>query len=222
MPSRNWSVSIARLMPWSRLRTASSEATREELVSCSGGTPKTGRSGGAPWKFSWHEFQKLYEILGVHFDQGLGESFYNHALAPLCDRLADQGLAEMSEGALCVFFRDIPALAGKPLIIRKSDGGFLYATTDLATLEYRVEKWQPSAIWVRGRRSAGVAFSTGFRCRAQYGRVHWDLQHISFGSILGEDRKIMRTRTGETIGLAELLEEAIERARPLLPKKSCA
>ncbi len=198
-----------------------SEATREELVKLQRGDPENCAIWRRAVELSWHEFQKLYEILGVHFDQRLGESFYNHALAALCDRLATQGLAEMSEGALCIFFREMPALADKPLIIRKSDGGFLYATTDLATLEYRVERWQPSAIWYVVGAPQALHFQQVFAA-ARRMSVTADLQHISFGSILGEDRKIMRTRTGETVGLAELLEEAIERARAIVIEKNPA
>ena len=197
------------------------EATREELVKLQRGDSENRSIWRRVVELSWHEFQKLYEVLGVHFDQRLGESFYNDALAPLCDRLAAQGVAEMSEGALCMFFRDIPALADKPLIIRKNDGGFLYATTDLATIEYRVQRWQPSAIWYVVGSPQALHFQQVFAAARKMG-VSANLQHVSFGSILGEDRKIMRTRTGETIGLAELLEEAIERARAIVAEKNPA
>lgn len=196
-------------------------AAREELVKLQQGDPENRGIWMRAVELSWREFQKLYELLGIHFDERLGESFYNDALAPLCDRLASEGVAEMSEGALCIFFRDIPALADKPVIVRKSDGGFLYATTDLATIEYRVKRWNPSAIWYVVGAPQSLHFQQIFAAARRMG-VTANLQHIAFGSILGEDRKIMRTRAGETIGLAELLEEAIERARAIVAEKKPA
>ena len=90
------------------------------------------------------------------------------------------------------------ALADKPLIIRKSDGGFLYATTDLATIEYRVGRWNPAAIWYVVGAPQSLHFQQVFAAARKMGDS--DLEHIAFGSILGEDRKIMRTRSGETLG----------------------
>jgi len=193
-------------------------ASREELVKLQQGDAENMAIWRRIVELSWREFQKLYELLGIHFDERLGESSYNDALAPLCDRLAAAGVAEMSEGALCIFFRDIPALADKPIIIRKNDGGFLYATTDLATIEYRVKRWNPSAIWYVVGAPQSLHFQQIFAAAHRMG-VTSDLQHIAFGSILAEDRKIMRTRSGETVGLAELLEEAIERAGAIVAEK---
>ncbi len=184
-------------------------AAREELVKLQRGDAENLAIWRRAVELSWREFQKLYDLLGIRFDERLGESFYNDALAGLCDRLAAEGVAEMSEGALCIFFRDIPQLADKPLIIRKSDGGFLYATTDLATIEYRVGRWNPTAIWYVVGAPQSLHFQQVFAAARRMG-VTADLQHIAFGSILGEDRKIMRTRSGETVGLAELLAEAVE------------
>ena len=196
-------------------------AARDELVKLQQGDAENMAIWRRSVELSWREFQKLYDLLGIQFDERLGESFYNDALAPLCDRLAAEGVAEMSEGALCIFFRDIPALADKPVIIRKSDGGFLYATTDLATIEYRVKRWHPSAIYYVVGAPQSLHFQQIFAAARRLG-VTANLQHIAFGSILGEDRKIMRTRAGETIGLAELLEEAIERAGAIVAEKKPA
>ena len=162
----------------------SGEPRAKSLSSCSGGMRKTWQSGGAPSSYPGENFEKLYDLLGIHFDERLGESFYNDALAPLCDRLAAEGVAEMSEGALCIFFRDIPSLADKPVIIRKSDGGFLYATTDLATIEYRVKRWNPSAIWYVVGAPQSLHFQQIFAAARRMG-VTSNLQHIAFGSILG-------------------------------------
>ena len=193
-------------------------AAREELVKLQRGDAENMEIWRRAVELSWREFQKLYELLGIRFDERLGESFYNDALAGLCDRLAAEGVAEMSEGALCIFFRDDPVLSDKPMIIRKSDGGFLYATTDLATVEYRVRRWNPSAIWYVVGSPQTLHFQQLSAAVRRMG-VTAKLQHIAFGSILGEDRKIMRTRTGETVGLAELLEEAVDRARTIVTEK---
>ncbi len=194
---------------------------REELVRLQLGDAENTGIWSRIVELSWREFERLYGLLGIHFDERLGESFYNDALAPLCARLTAQGVAEMSEGALCIFFRDIPPLADKPVIIRKSDGGFLYATTDLATIDYRVKRWNPSAIWYVVGAPQSLHFQQIFAAARRMG-VTANLRHIAFGSILGEDRKIMRTRTGENVGLAELLDEAIERAKAIVAEKASA
>ena len=192
---------------------------REELVKLQQGDAEN----LAIWKdcveCSWAEFQKLYDLLGIRFDERLGESAYNDALGPICERLQQLGIAEISDGALCVFLRDIPALAEKPAIIRKADGGFLYATTDLATIEYRMERWNPDAIWYIVGAPQALHFQQIFGIARLLG-VKADLQHIAFGSILGEDRKIMKTRSGENVGLADVLTEAISRARTLVAEKN--
>lgn len=193
-------------------------AAREELVKLQRGDAENMEIWRRAAGLSWREFQRLYELLGIRFDERLGESVYNDALPGLCDRLAAEGVAEMSEGALCIFFRDDPVLSDKPMIIRKSDGGFLYATTDLATVEYRVRRWNPSAIWYVVGSPQTLHFQQLSAAVRRMG-VTAKLQHIAFGSILGEDRKIMRTRTGESVGLAELLEEAVDRARTIVTEK---
>ncbi len=193
-------------------------AVREELVKLQAGDQENMAIWQRTVELSWREFQKLYDLLGVRFDERLGESFYNDALAPLCERMAASGVAEISEGALCIFFREMPALVDKPLIIRKSDGGFLYATTDLATIEYRVCRWKPAAIWYVVGAPQSLHFQQVFAAARKMG-VTSDLEHIAFGSILGDDRKIMRTRSGETVGLSELLAEAVERAGAIVAEK---
>ncbi len=188
---------------------------REELVKLQSGDPENLSIWKETVELSWREFEKLYALLDIRFDERLGESFYNDALGPLCDDLEKRGIATTSEGALCIFFPQIPALADKPAIIRKSDGGFLYATTDLATIVHRVETWHPDEIlYVVGAPQA-LHFQQLFAAAEMMG-LHCSLRHIAFGSILGENRKIMKTRSGENIGLADVLNEAIVRARAIL------
>ncbi|MGA3171702.1 MAG: arginine--tRNA ligase [Chthoniobacteraceae bacterium] len=192
---------------------------REELVKLQQGNPENVEIWRQSVALSWREFEKIYTQLDVHFDEHLGESAYNDRLAPLVQRLLDQGIAEISEGAACIFFRDIPALADKPCLIRKGDGGFLYATTDLATIEYRIERWHPDQIWYVVGAPQQLHFDQVFAAARRIG-IHAGLRFIPFGSILGEDRKLMKTRSGDNVSLASLLSEAQERALALVEQKN--
>jgi len=194
-------------------------ACREELVKLQAGDPENLGIWKETVALSWKEFEAMYGLLDIHFDEHLGESFYNDALAPLVDKLLASGIAEISEGAVCVFFRDNPALADKPCLIRKSDGGFLYATTDLATLEYRTAHWQADAIWYVVGAPQALHFAQIFAVAERMG-IQGDLRHIPFGSILGEDRKLMKTRSGENVGLRDVLEESQQRAIRLVQEKN--
>lgn len=191
------------------------KSAREELVKLQAGDPENLSIWKETVELSWREFEKLYALLDIRFDERLGESAYNDALAPLCEDLQRRGIAQISEGALCIFFPGIPSLAEKPAIIRKSDGGFLYATTDLATIEYRMKRWNPDAIWYVVGAPQSLHFQQIFAACRRLG-IGADLAHITFGSILGEDRKIMKTRSGENVGLADVLHEAVERARRMI------
>jgi arginyl-tRNA synthetase len=192
---------------------------REELVKLQAGDAENLAIWKQTVELSWREFEKLYDLLGIKFDERLGESAYNDALAPLCAELEKRGIARESDGALCIFFPEIPTLDGKPAIVRKSDGGFLYATTDLATIAYRVNRWHPDAIWYVVGAPQALHFQQIFAAAKMMG-FDGDLRHIAFGSILGEDRKIMKTRSGENVGLAEVLHEAIDRARKILSART--
>jgi arginyl-tRNA synthetase len=195
------------------------ETVRHELVKLQQGDEEN----LAIWKqavaLSWEEFERLYGLLGITFDERLGESFYNDALGPLVERLLSEKIAEVSEGAVCIFFPGSPELGEKPCLIRKSDGGFLYATTDLATLEYREKRWNPDTVWYVTGSPQQLHFEQVFASARKLG-VSTDLRHIAFGSILGEDRKMMKTRSGENVELGGLLNEAIERALAVVAEKN--
>jgi arginyl-tRNA synthetase len=148
-----------------------------------------------------------------------GESFYNDRLAEVVDRLLKSGIAELSEGAVCVFFRDIPDLADKPCIIRKRDGGFNYATTDVATVDYRINDLKRDTIWIVTGAPQQLHFRQIFEIARREG-YDADFRHITHGSILGEDRKLMKTRSGENVPLDDLLEEAIGRAGKIVTEKN--
>ena len=194
-------------------------ACREELVKLQAGDPENLEIWKRTVALSWKEFEAMYGLLDIHFDEHLGESFYNDALAPLVDKLLACGIAEVSEGAVCVFFRDNPALADKPCLVRKSDGGFLYATTDLATIEYRIARWNADAVWYVVGAPQALHFEQIFATAARMG-ITGNLRHVAFGSILGEDRKLMKTRSGENVGLRDVLEEAQERSLRIVEEKN--
>ena len=195
------------------------KAAREELVKLQQGDPENRAIWQQLVDLSWAEFEDIYEKLGVRFDERLGESFYDPALATLVDKLLAAGTAQISEGAACIFFPDLPALADKPCLIRKSDGGFLYATTDLATIEYRVERWDPHAVWYVTGAPQQLHFQQVFAAARRMGATV-RLEHIAFGSILGEDHKLMKTRSGDNVPLRDLIDEAVTRARALIEEKN--
>ncbi len=162
----------------------------------------------------------VYGKLDVTFDHFLGESFYNDRLPSLVEELKAAGIARLSDGAQCIFFDDVPALAGKaPFIIQKTDGGFGYATTDLATVEHRVKEWNADEIWYVVGAPQAFHFEQLFEAVKRWG-LNPALHHIVFGSILGADGKMMKTRSGESVGLLEVLEEAEERARAVVEEKN--
>ena len=194
-------------------------AAREELVKLQQGDPENRAIWQQLVDLSWAEFQDIYDRLGVRFDERLGESFYDPALGALVDKLLAGGIAQVSEGAVCIFFPDIPPLADKPCLIRKSDGGFLYATTDLATIEYRAERWNPDAVWYVTGAPQQLHFQQIFAAARRMG-VRTQLEHIAFGSILGEDHKLMKTRSGDNVALRDLIDEAESRARALIEEKN--
>jgi arginyl-tRNA synthetase len=195
------------------------EAARAELVKLQAGD----RENYSIWKqcvdLSMQEFSKAYELLDIHYDIVRGESFYNDRLPAVVDRLLKSGLAEISEGAVCVFFRDIPELADKPCIIRKSDGGYNYATTDLATVDYRIKDLKANAVWYVVGAPQILHFKQILAIARREGYAA-DFHHVTFGSILGADRKLMKTRSGENVPLHDLLEEGITRARAIIAQKN--
>jgi len=158
------------------------------------------------------EIDRIYARLQVTFDHTLGESFFQPMLAATVDDLVAKGLARESRGAIGVFLggEDDP-----PLLIRKADGAFLYATTDLATIQWRLENWEPDRILYVVDHRQSQHFEQVFEAARRWGitgidRV--DLVHVAFGTVLGEDGKPFKTRAGDTVGLEALLDEGVERA----------
>ena len=192
---------------------------KEELVSLQSGDPENFAIWQECVALSLGEFKRAYDVLDIHYDIQRGESFYNDCLPAVVERLQKSGLAEISEGAVCVFFRDIPELADKPCLIRKSDGGYNYATTDIATVDYRLDELKRDTVWIVTGAPQKLHFQQIFEIARREGR-HADFRHITHGSILGDDRKLMKTRSGENVALKDVLDEAILRARKIIEEKN--
>lgn len=158
------------------------------------------------------EINGVYQRLGVSFDHTLGESFYEEALPGVVADLKAKGLAVESEGAMCVFIEGHEA----PFIVQKKDGAFLYATTDLATIEYRLRQWRPDAILYIVDHRQSDHFKQLFATARRWGYADVELEHISFGTVLGDDDKPFKTRSGTSVGLMGLLDEAVERAHRIV------
>ncbi len=195
------------------------EACRQELIKLQAGDKENLDIWNECVAFSMQDFERVYKLLDIHYDIQCGESFYHDRLSGVVERLLESGIAEISEGAVVVFFRENSELADKPLIIRKRDGGFNYATTDLATIDYRMNDLKADAVWYVVGAPQILHFKQIFEIARREGYTA-ELRHITFGSVLGEDRKLMKTRSGENVPLRELLEEACKRARKIIEEKN--
>lgn len=192
------------------------EEAKAELVKLQRGDPINRAIWQRIIELSRHAFDEVYTRLDVQFDHTLGESFYNPMLPAIVQELVERGIARVSEGAVCVF---VPGET-TPLIIQKSDGGYGYGTTDLATVKYRVEQWQPHRIVYVTDARQQLHFKLVFATVRQWLPHPPRLEHVTFGSILGEDGKPLKTRTGENIKLRELLDEAEDRAFAIAEAKN--
>jgi arginyl-tRNA synthetase len=206
--------------------TAFAKAAREEVVKLHKHDPDT----MAVWKHivdeSRKHYQPIYETLTVtlHPDDERGESFYADKLADIVEALKQKALAVDSDGAMCVFPDGFKNKEGDPLpfIIQKSDGAFLYATTDLAALRFRIQELHANKIiYVTDARQA-QHFQMLFATANLAGWINdnIDLEHVTFGTMLGTDGKPFKTRTGGTVKLKELLEEAVQRAQAVVEEKN--
>ena len=198
---------------------AFTERARQRVVLLQGGDPETLRLWQHLVNLSLDYLHRIYQQLHVTLTDAdiRGESFYNAMLAEVCDELEDIGVAVISDGALCAFPPGFTGRNGEPLplIIRKSDGGYNYATTDLATIRYRARDLHVDrAIYVVGSAQA-LHFQMVFAVARQAGWIPPGarFEHAQVGNVLGTDGKILRTRAGDTIKLSDLLTEGVERAR---------
>ena len=196
--------------------------SRARVVKLQAGDPETLEHWHRLVGMSKAYFNKVYSTLGVTLgDENLaGESTYNHLLADICDELEAKGIATISDGALCVFLDGYTGREGKPvpLIIRKRDGGYGYPTTDLATIKYRVSELEAHRVlYVIGAPQAlhlNMVWDTARL--AGWLPEHVTPVHIQIGNVLGEDRKILKTRSGSSLRLMALLDEAVVKARALI------
>ncbi len=212
------------------------EEAKQELVKLQAGDAENIAVWQEMIRVSQAQFDAIYGRLGVKFDHALGESFYNPQLGPVVDDLLARGLARESEGAVGVFSdgslppKQDPFLVNRdgewipdPALVRKSDGGFNYMTTDLATVDYRLKTWSPDEIiYVVDDRQAPhfrKLFLTFARWQPE-AAAKVKLVHVGFGKILGEDGKPFKTRSGDTVKLGDLLDEAEERALKVVTEKN--
>ncbi|MBV2352467.1 arginine--tRNA ligase [Synechococcus sp. HK05] len=200
--------------------------SREEVVKLQGGDPVSLKAWGLLCDQSRREFQKIYDRLDIRLSER-GESFYNPYLEAVVADLEAAGLLVVDDGARCVFLEGVSGKDGKPLpvIVQKSDGGFNYATTDLAAIRYRFGAAPDGdgarrVIYVT---DAGQAnhFAGVFQVARRAGWLPEDgrLEHVPFGLVQGEDGKKLKTRAGDTVRLRDLLDEAVERAEADLRRR---
>ncbi len=202
------------------------ERSRKRVVMLQGGEDET----LALWRklvdASKRYFASVYELLGITLDNAdvAGESLYNPMLAPTIERLERKGLAEDSDGAVCVFPEGFTGRDDKPLplIVKKQDGGYGYATTDVAAIRYRIDKLKGTRlIYVVGTpQSQHLAMLFKTAEMAGWLSPPVRAEHVSFGSVLGSDGKMFKTRAGETVRLIDLLQEAVTRAEAVVLEKN--
>jgi arginyl-tRNA synthetase len=212
------------------------EEAKSELVKLQAGDEENLRIWREMVKLSQVQFDTIYGRLGVRFDFALGESFYNPWLGEVVNDLLVKKIARESEGAVGVFSdgslppKEDPFLVNRdgewiadPALVRKSDGGFNYTTTDLATIDYRLKTWSPDEIVYVVDDRQSPHFKKLFLIFARWqtdAAKKVKLVHVGFGKIMGDDGKPFKTRSGDTVKLGELLDEAEERAFKIVSEKS--
>ncbi len=202
---------------------------RQELVKLQSGDPEARDIWQQIGAASLNAFQTIYDQLGIKFDLTLGESFYNDKVENVYRELTACGLAEDSDGALVVFHDEHPRFSRhaerpQPFLVRKSDGASNYASTDLATILYRTEQiGATGAFYVVDKRQSDhfeQLFLTAKKWFEKTNRPLPRLEHVDFGTVLGEDGRPFKTKSGENIKLKDLLAEAHERTFKLVTEKS--
>ncbi len=192
------------------------EVARQAVVELQAGDPEAKVAWQLLCDQSRREFQKIYDVLDIQLTER-GESFYNPYLASVVDDLQTLGLLEENQGAKCVFLEGFTNKEGEPLplIVQKSDGGYNYATTDLAALRYRIDVDKAQRIIYITDAGQSGHFAQVFQVATRAGWLSDAVQveHVPFGLVLGEDGKKQKTRSGDTVALKSLLDEAIARVR---------
>ncbi len=200
------------------------EQARQELVKLQSDDAENRSCWEAINRISRTGFQKIYRRLGVTFDHELGESFYRDKVGRVYRELEETGVGRESEGAWVVFFPHHARFKEQPFIYRKSDGASNYASTDLATALYRMETFEADEIiYVTDSRQRDYFEQLFLTVADWFTKKAYklpQLHHVWFGSILGNDRKPMKSRSGAPILLNDLLDEAVERALRIVEKKN--
>ncbi|MFO5526491.1 MAG: arginine--tRNA ligase [Cuspidothrix sp.] len=198
------------------------ENSRQEVVRLQAGAEDTLHAWKLLCEQSRQEFQIIYDLLNVELIER-GESFYNPLLPKVVEDLAITGLLEENQGAKCVFLDGFTNREGHPLplIVQKSDGGYNYATTDLAALGHRIQKDEAKRIVYVTDEGQSNHFTQFFQVARKANWIPEDVElvHVPFGLVLGEDGKKFKTRSGDTVRLRDLLDEAINRARADIEKR---
>ena len=198
---------------------------RQAVVKLQSGDRETVQAWELLCDQSRREFQTIYDRLGIHLNER-GESFYNPFLADVVKDLQDLGLLVEDDGARCVFLEGFQNKAGNPLplIIQKSDGGFNYATTDLAALRYRITQDQADRLIYVTDAGQENHFAQVFQVARRAGWIPdaVELTHVPFGLVQGDDGKKLKTRSGDTVRLRDLLDEAVQRAQADLDTRFAA
>jgi len=209
------------------------EECRAELVKLQQGDPENLAIWTQCVELSRKGLNHIYDRLDVRFDHWLGESHYNEALAPLVAKLIEDGHARESDGAIGIFSSE----SGKPkndpfkvnrdgewqdfpMLVQKKDGGFNYATTDIATVQHRVDEWQADQVWIVVDFRQGGHFQQLFDVAGRLGYDQVNLVHVAFGTILGKDGKPLKTRAGDLPQLKDVLDDAVKAAQVVVNEKS--
>lgn len=175
---------------------------------------------------SLHHCEQVYELLSISLKRSdlRAESFYNNDLPIIVKELREKNMLTESDGAHCVFLDEFKGKDGTtlPVIIQKSDGGYLYATTDLAAIRYRSDALGADRVLyvVDARQSLHFQQVFAVARAAEFVRQDCSLEHVAYGTMMGEDGKPFKTRSGDTVKLKELLEEAVSRAGALVADKN--
>jgi arginyl-tRNA synthetase len=192
------------------------EASREETARLHAGDPEN--------RALWRQFiphclgalRAIYERLEVHFDQWLGESAYDAMLPEVVADLRNKGLAEESDGALVVPVESVAV----PFMVQKRDGAFNYGTSDLATIKYRKEHFNPDVMLYVVDHRQGDHFKALFEVADRWGYGGIVMEHVGFGTIMGQDKRPYKTREGDVVGLESLLDEAVYKALEVVNENS--
>lgn len=209
---------------WTKEDQSNLNEAREELVKLQNGDPENLKLWEEIREISMSSFHSIYKMLGVQFDHSLGESFYRDKVEPIYEKLLKHNICIKDDGALVVFHPEHKRFAKQPFIIRKSDGASNYATTDLATVEFRKKEWNADQIiYVTDGRQRDHFEQLFLTVKKWYTAEKVDspeLSHVWFGTILGEDNKAIKTRDGQPVKLIDLLSEATDRAQTMVLEKN--